>query len=67
MMATPTNATLTKGRILVADDDPGLLRLLVMRLTAAGHEVRTVESGEQALVQLPLFRDRKSTRLNSSH
>lgn len=56
MMATPTNATLTKGRILVADDDPGLLRLLVMRLTAAGHEVRTVESGEQALVQLPLFR-----------
>jgi len=47
---------LTKGRILVADDDPGLLRLLVMRLATAGHEVRTVESGEQALAQMPQFR-----------
>ncbi|MGH8398204.1 MAG: sigma-54-dependent transcriptional regulator, partial [Gammaproteobacteria bacterium] len=46
----------TKGRILVVDDDPNLLRLLVMRLTSAGHEVQTVGSGEQALVQLPLFR-----------
>ncbi|MGA9855559.1 MAG: sigma 54-interacting transcriptional regulator [Gammaproteobacteria bacterium] len=56
MKTTSTNATLTTGRILVADDDPGLLRLLVMRLTAVGHEVRTVESGEQALAQLPQFR-----------
>ncbi len=56
MKATPAKAILTTGRILVADDDPGLLRLLVMRLTAAGHEVRTVESGEQALAQIPLFR-----------
>lgn len=47
---------MTKGRILVADDDPGLLRLLVMRLATAGHEVRTVESGEQALAQMPQFR-----------
>jgi two-component system, NtrC family, response regulator GlrR len=53
--STPSEMA-TKGRILVADDDPGLLRLLVMRLTAAGHEVHAVESGEQALVQLPLFR-----------
>ncbi len=45
-----------KGRILVVDDDPNLLRLLMMRLTSAGHEVQTVDSGEQALVQLPLFR-----------
>jgi len=51
-----TSASLTKGRILVADDDPGLLRLLVMRLATAGHEVRTVESGEQALAQMPQFR-----------
>jgi two-component system, NtrC family, response regulator GlrR len=55
-MATATSTRLTKGRILVADDDAGLLRLLVMRLTAAGYEIRTVDSGEQALVQLPLFR-----------
>jgi two-component system, NtrC family, response regulator GlrR len=53
---TTSNAGSITGRILVADDDPGLLRLLVMRLTAAGHEVRTVESGEQALAQMPQFR-----------
>lgn len=56
MKTSLTSASLTKGRILVADDDPGLLRLLVMRLATAGHEVRTVESGEQALAQMPQFR-----------
>ena len=45
-----------KYRVLLVDDDHGLLRLLSMRLTAAGYEVEAVESGEQALVQLPLFR-----------
>ena len=44
-----------KRRVLLVDDDPGLLRLLSMRLTAAGYEVTAVEGGEQALVQLPLF------------
>ena len=43
-------------RILVVDDDPALLRLLSMRLSAAGYAVATVESGEQALVELPLCR-----------
>jgi two-component system response regulator GlrR len=32
------------------DDDPDLLRLMQIRLTAAGHTVTTAESGEQALV-----------------
>jgi two-component system response regulator GlrR len=45
-----------KYRILLVDDDRGLLRLLSMRLTAAGYLVEAVESGEQALAQLPLFR-----------
>ena len=43
-----------KYRILLVDDDNSLLRLLSMRLTAAGYEVTAVESGEQALAQLPL-------------
>jgi two-component system response regulator GlrR len=44
-----------KYRVLLVDDDPGLLRLLSMRLTAAGYEVTTVESAEQALAQIPLL------------
>ena len=42
-------------RILVVDDDPALLRLLSMRLSAAGYEVAAVESGEKALAQIPTF------------
>ena len=42
-------------RVLIVDDDHSLLRLLSMRLTAAGYDVNAVEGGEQALVQLPLF------------
>jgi two-component system response regulator GlrR len=45
-----------KYRILLVDDDRGLLRLLSMRLMAAGYAVTAVESGEQALAQLPLVR-----------
>jgi len=44
-----------KYRVLLVDDDHSLLRLLSMRLSAAGYEVNAVDSGEQALVQLPLF------------
>jgi two-component system response regulator GlrR len=47
-----------KYRILLVDDDRSLLRLLSMRLTAEGYSVQAVESGEQALAQLPLFRPR---------
>ena len=45
-----------RHRILLVDDDHSLLRLLSMRLSAAGHKVEAVDTGEQALVQLPLFR-----------
>ena len=46
----------TTNKILLVDDDTALLRLLSMRLTAAGYEVITVESGEQALAQLAMCR-----------
>jgi len=39
----------TSGDILLVDDDPGLLRLLSIRLNAAGYDVRAVQSGEIAL------------------
>ncbi|MEE9342104.1 MAG: sigma 54-interacting transcriptional regulator [Gammaproteobacteria bacterium] len=42
-------------RVLVVDDDPGILRLLSMRLTAAGYDVLSVESGEKALSQLTTY------------
>ena len=37
------------GDILLVDDDPGLLRLLSIRLNAAGYDVRAVKNGETAL------------------
>jgi two-component system response regulator GlrR len=45
-----------RGRILLVDDDPGLLRLLAIRLRAESYEVEAVESAEQALGALPVFR-----------
>jgi two-component system response regulator GlrR len=44
-----------KYRVLLVDDDHSLLRLLSLRLSTAGYEILAVESGEQALAQLPLF------------
>lgn len=46
-------------RILIAEDQPELRRMLVKNLTAAGYTVDDVPDGAEA--------DRKSTRLNSSH
>jgi two-component system, NtrC family, response regulator GlrR len=42
--------------ILVVDDDPDLLRLMQIRLTAAGYAVSTAESGERALAQVSVAR-----------
>ncbi|MDH3416683.1 MAG: sigma 54-interacting transcriptional regulator [Gammaproteobacteria bacterium] len=52
-MATP-NAQ-TKGKILLVDDDPGLLRLLSIRLRAEGYDVEAVESAHLALATLNRF------------
>ena len=43
-----------KYRILLVDDDPSLLSLLTMRLSAAGYRVQTALSAEQALALLPI-------------
>jgi two-component system response regulator GlrR len=45
-----------RGKILLVDDDEGLLRLLSLRLESAGYEVQTATSGEAALVQIALSR-----------
>ena len=42
-----------KYRVLLVDDNRSLLRLLSMRLTAAGYAVTAVENAEQALAQIP--------------
>ncbi len=44
------------GKVLLVDDDPGLLRLLSLRLRSFGHEVEAVGSGNQALAALDSFR-----------
>ena len=45
----------TTARILLVDDDPGLLRLLSIRLRAKGYEVEAVESAERALAVVGQF------------
>ncbi|UCC56991.1 MAG: sigma 54-interacting transcriptional regulator [Gammaproteobacteria bacterium] len=44
-----------KYRVMVVDDDQSLLRLLSLRLSAAGYAVSAVESGEEALARLSLY------------
>jgi two-component system response regulator GlrR len=45
-----------KARILVVDDDPGLLRLLTIRLRAESYDVEAVESAAQAIAASSRFR-----------
>src|SRR4030095_8687525 len=51
-MSAPTNS------VLVVDDDPDLLRLIEIRLSAAGYSVITAGSGEQALSKMSVARPR---------
>ncbi|MEM7082351.1 MAG: sigma 54-interacting transcriptional regulator [Pseudomonadota bacterium] len=46
----------TPPRILLVDDDPGLLRLLSIRLLAEGYEVEGVDNGKAALDATASFR-----------
>ena len=50
------SASPTAPSLLVVDDDADMLRLLTMRLTAAGYRVTAVTSAEAALTQLQLQR-----------
>jgi len=45
-----------RGDILVVDDDPDLLRLMQIRLSAAGYNVTTADSAEQALAHFAVAR-----------
>ncbi|MDH3431969.1 MAG: sigma 54-interacting transcriptional regulator [Gammaproteobacteria bacterium] len=51
----PATSPQPKGKILLVDDDPGLLRLLSIRLRAEGYDVEAVESAHKALATLNRF------------
>ena len=55
-MQLATQTAKRKARILVVDDDPGLLRLLTIRLRAENYEVEAVESAALALAATSRFR-----------
>ena len=55
-MNAETMTSTQRASILVVDDDPDLLRLMQIRLTAAGYAVTTAESGERALAQASVAR-----------
>jgi two-component system response regulator GlrR len=50
------STTRHRGRILLVDDDPGLLRLLSIRLRAENYIVEAVDSAMQALAVLGRYR-----------
>ena len=59
MATSPAAASATSNpppHLLVVDDDPDMLRLLTIRLTAAGYRVTAVTSAEAALTQLHIER-----------
>jgi two-component system response regulator GlrR len=47
---------MSRGDILLVDDDPDLLKLISLRLTSAGYRVRTADSGETALATIAVER-----------
>src|SRR5207248_1507292 len=52
-----TRASAAKmSTILLVDDDPDILKLISLRLTAAGHSVKGADSGEKALAVLAASR-----------
>ena len=54
--ASKPSDTRAKPHILVVDDDADMLRLLSLRLQAAGYEVTAVASAEAALAKLEMHR-----------
>ncbi len=55
MASKAENSQFQGQKVLLVDDDPSLLKLLSMRLGAAGIEVKTAQSGEQAISIVPIF------------
>ncbi len=58
MSGTSTQAMGTHAgkRILTVDDDPDILKLLNMRLNAAGYQTMSASNGEEALAQIAINR-----------
>jgi CheY-like chemotaxis protein len=49
-MTSPVQTAKRSPTVLIADDDPGILRFLAKRCTKMGFEVQTVANGLQALI-----------------
>jgi CheY-like chemotaxis protein len=49
-MTSPVQTGKRSPKVLIADDDPGILRFLAKRCTKMGFEVQTVANGLQALI-----------------
>lgn len=45
-----------KAKILVADDEPQIRKVIFLLLSEEGYEVKTVENGQEAINALPIFR-----------
>ena len=58
MTAAPTRSSGNGARVLVVDDDSGLLDLIEMRLVAGGYAVSCAASGEEALARFRAERPR---------
>jgi len=54
-LTTTTDPILNKNNILIVDDDPSLLRLLAIRLAAAGYKVESAANAKIALGMLKSF------------
>jgi two-component system, NtrC family, response regulator GlrR len=57
-LVNSANTSAARPSVLVVDDDPDLLRLMQIRLSAAGYSVTVAESAERALAQLAVARPR---------
>lgn len=44
-----------KGKILIADDEPGIRRMITLLLEEEGYQVKAVENGQDAVNALPYF------------
>jgi len=54
--STPALDSQAGKRILTVDDDPDILKLLNMRLNAAGYQTMSASNGEEALAQIAINR-----------
>ena len=62
-MQTPTSPL----QVLLVEDDPNLGLLLKEYLNAKGYETTLAVNGKKGYESFSKGKDRKSTRLNSSH